>query len=107
MKQKIALITFILIFGSSLMSMRDIQVNINKISTFMRKSIEIRAEKSNQEISFPLEECTGVPFQRRELAALGTQVTDQEWLQMKNCTKRREESLSGVYALHVSKSGGR
>ncbi len=51
-------------------------------------------------------QCTGKPQERRKLAALGNRTTKQQWMQMKECMERRERALSGIYALHVSKSGG-
>jgi len=51
--------------------------------------------------------CTGLPRERRRIAELGQNVTDEQWLQVLQCMYERERKLVGVYALHVSKSGGR
>jgi hypothetical protein len=50
--------------------------------------------------------CTGTPQERRALASLGDAVSSQKWRDMTHCMINRERRLKGIFALHVSKSGG-
>ena len=49
----------------------------------------------------------GTPQQRRKLAALGSSsISDVMWRKMASAYIEREKNLDGIFALHVSKSGG-
>ncbi len=50
--------------------------------------------------------CTGKPRERRELASFGSSSTDDQWEEMGECIAEREKALSGIFGMHISKSGG-
>ena len=50
--------------------------------------------------------CTGKPYERRKLASSESS-TDEQWEQMGECIAEREKTLSGVFGMHISKSGGK
>jgi hypothetical protein len=59
------------------------------------------------EISPTIElKCTGTPQERRALASLGDSVSPDRWREMMLCMMKRERTLMGMFALHISKSGG-
>ena len=65
------------------------------------------SEESNTHEGIKKIEYNGTPKMRRSLAELGENaVPDAMWTKMTTSVIAREKSLDGVYALHVSKSGG-
>ena len=50
--------------------------------------------------------CNVTPEERRDLALKGESATENEWKVMSASILEQEKKTSGVYALHVSKSGG-
>lgn len=85
---KLILVTFIV---STILLLR---FNLNHIPSW-----------SNQSTSSIIK-CTGTPEERRALALLGDSVSPKRWRDMTQCMIDREKTLTGVFALHISKSGG-
>lgn len=54
----------------------------------------------------PFQDCTGTASERRSLAAMGDEATQQDWRDMAACTMERRRQLQAHFFLHVSKSGG-
>ena len=78
------------------------KINSNsKILSRYSSSVSIGSTATS---AFP---CDGTPLERRQLASLGNSITDEQWEQMGACVAKREKTLSAIFSLHVSKSGGK
>jgi hypothetical protein len=100
----IALIVFVI--GTSSQLIHGINGKVTIVSASSAEKEEASLQRVPDTTGARIECIAGISQKRRQLAKIGKNATKEQWLNMMECMEEREMNSTGIYALHVSKSGG-